>query len=317
MRTLKALPISKMFVSLALAMTALMAAPAGSYAASSQEVFKSPDEAVDALVSAVKSDDKEALIKVLGPDASDVIDSGDDVYDATLREKFVSAYDKAHHIEAEGDAKSILVIGDDDYPFPIPLVASNGSWQFDTPAGAEEILSRRIGENELNTIEVMRAYVDAQDDYAAVDRDGKGPQYARRLMSSAGKHDGLYWQTNEGEPESPIGALVAKASAQGYKPGNAHGETSNPYHGYVFKMLNAQGPLAQGGAREFVLNGRMIGGFGLVATPADYGNSGVMTFIVNQDGKVYQRDLGPDSSAFVSKMTVFNPGKDWHEVDSE
>jgi len=281
-----------------------------------QETFATPEAAVEALVAALKADDKAALGKVLGPDSADVIDSGDPIYDASLRQTFLDAYSKFHGLQADGQSRSILVIGTEDYPFPIPLVSEKGAWRFDTAAGADEILSRRIGENELYTIQVMQAFVDAQGDYASLDRDGLGPQYARKLLSTPGKQDGLYWDTSGGEAPSPMGPLVALARAEGYKPGEQNGE-ARAYHGYVFKMLTGQGPQAAGGARDYVVNGRMIGGFGLVATPAEYGNSGVMTFIVNQDGEVYERDLGPESRASVDKMRVFNPDKSWRQVQVE
>jgi hypothetical protein len=282
----------------------------------SQASYKTPEAAVDALIAAAKSSDAEELVRVLGPEGSDIVDSGDPVLDASKRAKFVEAYEKAHSLQAEGDARSILIIGENDYPFPIPLVAANGSWHFDTPAGAEEILNRRIGENELATIEAMLAFVDAQQEYASIDRDGKGLQYARRLLSRPGKRDGLYWPNADGESASPLGILVAQAKAEGYRAKGSE-DASNSYHGYVFKMLSGQGAAAAGGARKFTVRGRMIGGFGLVATPVKYGNSGVMTFIVNQDGVVYERDLGPDSRSIVADMSLYNPDKNWQPAKSD
>ena len=205
----------------------------------------------------------------------------------------------------------MLLIGKDEFPFPIPIVADAGAWHFDTDAGAVEILDRRIGENELAAIEVLRAYVDAQREYAEADRDGNGVQYAPKLLSSEGKKDGLFWPTAEGEPESPFGPLIAEARAEGYRR-KADGPT--PYHGYLFKVLTAQGKDAPGGARDYVIGGRMIGGFGLVAAPAEYGNSGVMTFIVDHGGVVFQKDLGPETSRKAAAMKVFDPDGTWTKV---
>lgn len=277
--------------------------------------YASPQEAVDALVASVKSGNPNDILKVLGQEGRKLASSGDEVADAAARERFTAAYDEAHEVrEAPGGGPYTLYLGRDDYPFPIPIVSSAGKWWFDTAAGADEILARRIGENELSAIEVMHAYVDAQREYAEADRDGKGVQYARRLLSSDGKADGLYWPTEEGEPESPLGPLVADARAEGY---SARKERPTPYHGYVFRVLTAQGKDASGGARDFVVGGRMIGGFALVAIPAIYGASGIMTFIVNQDGVVYQRDLGPDTAHIAGRMATFDPHPPWERVDRD
>lgn len=279
-----------------------------------QRLFKSPDEAVDALVTAVKDGKAEDIVAVLGPEGQALASSGDPVADAAARQRFQSAYDESHALKKENDAKTILIIGKDDFPFPIPIVAEKGEWRFDTAAGAEEILDRRIGENELAAIEVMHAYVDAQREYATVDHDGKGVQYARKILSTEGKADGLYWPTAEGESESPFGPLVAEARAEGYVKHSGH---PTPYHGYVFRILTSQGGKAAGGARDYIIDGRMIGGFGLVAAPAEYGNSGVMTFIVNHDGDVYQKDLGSDTARIAAQMKSFNPDSSWTKVPRE
>ncbi len=281
--------------------------------AAGQTTYKSAQEAVDALVAAVKAGELNGIVAVLGPDGRALASSGDPVADKAAREKFASAYDEAHQVKQDGDMRAELIIGKDDYPFPIPIVAKDGSWRFDTAAGAEEILNRRIGENELATVEVLRAYVDAQREYAQADRDGKGAQYARKLISSTGKQDGLYWPTEEGQPESPLGPLVANAKAEGYRKGQ--GPHPTPYHGYVFRILTAQGKDAPDGARDYIYNGRMIGGFGMVAAPAEYGNSGIMTFIVNQDGVVYEKDLGTATPAVAAKMTTFNSDSGWSKVE--
>ncbi len=281
-------------------------------AASQQATYKSPQEAADALVAAVKSGGIDGIVAVLGAKGRELASSGDDVADTAARERFGTAYAERHDLKTEGDGRAVLIIGKDDFPFPIPIVADAGKWRFDTDAGAVEILDRRIGENELAAIEVLRAYVDAQREYAEADRDGNGVQYAHKLLSSEGRKDGLYWPTAEGEPESPFGPLIAEARAEGYRR-KTDGPT--PYHGYLFRVLTAQGKDAQGGPRDYVIGGRMIGGFGLVAAPAEYGNSGVMTFIVDHDGVVFQKDLGEDTSRKAAAMSVFNPDGTWTKVD--
>jgi hypothetical protein len=279
--------------------------------ASAQQGFKSPDEAASALVSAAKTNDMKAFATVLGPDGDDIVSSGDEVADAATRQKFVAAYDAKHQITMEGDNKAILVIGQEDFPLPIPLIRKDGMWRFDTAAGREEILARRIGKNELDAIQASLAYVDAQNDYAEKDRTGAGVgTYAQRIISQPGKKDGLYWPTAQGEEASPLGELVAQATAQGYRVGGGR----TPFHGYYFKILTKQGPAAADGELDYVVRGKMIGGFALVAYPAEYGNSGVMTFLVNHAGTVFQKDLGPDTARLAERMTSFNPDKTWQEV---
>ena len=219
---------------------------------------------------------------------------------------------RVHELKEEDGSRAVLIIGKDAFPFPIPIVAATGAWHFDTPAGVEEILDRRIGENELAAIEVLRAYVDAQREYAEADHDGKGPQYAQRLLSSDGKRDGLYWPAAENEPASPFGPLIAEAHAEGYRKQT---DSPQPYHGYLFRILTSQGTDAAGGARDYVVSGRMIGGFGLIATPAEYGNSGVKTLLVNQDGVVFEKDLGPETTSLAAAVTSFNPDASWTKVD--
>jgi Protein of unknown function (DUF2950) len=277
-----------------------------------QRDYKTPQDAVDALVATARSGDQKAALAVLGREGEDIISSGDKVSDNAVRERFVASYDTKHQIAMEGGSKAILVIGNNDYPFPIPLARNkDGTWSFDTVAGRQEILARRIGHNELDAIQTSLAYVDAQNDYAAKDRgDGEGV-YAQRFISESGKKDGLYWPTAQGEEESPLGELFADASRQGYRAG----EGRSPYHGYYYKILTRQGPAATGGAVDYVVRGKMIGGFALVAYPAEYRNSGVMTFIVNHDGTVFQKDLGPDTAKLAEAMTSFNPDKTWTKVD--
>jgi hypothetical protein len=280
--------------------------------------FASPDAAVTALIEAVRSDDPtEAMVRVLGKDGAEIASSGDPVDDEARRARFLSAYEEGHALEPDGDSKTTLVIGKDEFPFPIPIVAEAGKWRWDTNAGLDQLLTRRIGENELSAIEVMRAYVAAQLEYAERPRDGNGIQYARRLMSREGRKDGLYWPAAEGEEESPIGPLVAKAQREGYAGRSKREDGERAYHGYVYRMLYGQGRNATGGARDYLVNDRMIGGFALIATPADYGNSGVMTFIVNQDGEVFEKDLGPDSAKDAQRIKLFDPDDSWRKAATE
>ena len=279
--------------------------------AMAQQTFKTPEEAATALVNSAKSGDSKSIVTVLGPDGEDIVSSGDEVADAATRAKFIAAYDAKHTIAMEGDSKAVMVVGPDDFPLPIPLVRKDGLWRFDTAAGREEILFRRIGENELDAIQSALAYVDAQDEYAEKDRTGAGVNtYAPRIISQPGKKDGLYWPTSQGEEASPLGELVAEATKQGYRVGAGR----TPFHGYYFKILTKQGAAATGGEMEYVVNGKMIGGFALVAYPAEYRNSGVMTFIVNHAGTVFQKDLGPNTAQVAERMTAFNPDKTWRAV---
>jgi Protein of unknown function (DUF2950) len=280
--------------------------------ARAQEQFTTPEDAVSALVEAAKSQDQKGLLTVLGPDGKAIVSSGDPVADANARDSFVSAYDAKHDLELEGDGSQTLIIGNDDWPFPIPLIDKGGKWQFDAATGVDEILRRRIGRNELAAIEVSLAYVQAQNEYASLDPAGLGPHvYAQRIVSRPEKKDGLYWPTAEDEPPSPLGELAAKAAAEGYKPGN----TPIPYHGYYYRILTRQGTNAPGGTYDYLAKGKMIGGFALVAYPAQYGNSGIMTFIVNQDGTVFQKDLGPQSDKLARKIEAFDPDSTWTKVD--
>jgi len=285
----------------------LVAALLASSGAWAQFLYHSPEEATAALIAAVRDDDIGKMRAILGPAGNDVVDSGDPVADDAAREKFVAAFDAKHEITPDGAFKATLIVGDNDWPFPIPLTKKEGMWRFDTPAGREEILYRRVGQNEADAIEVALAYVDAQKEYAAADPDKTGAHpYAERVVSSPGKMDGLYWPSTPGEPESPIGEFMANASSEGYTPG-----AKAPYHGYRYKILTRQGTGAAGGAYDYVVRGKMIGGFGLVAYPAEYGNSGVMTFIVNQDGTVFQKDLGPRTAALAQQMDSFDPDRTW------
>ena len=237
----------------------------------------------------MRAEDNRQTWQILGPGASKLLRSGDPVQDNDARQAFVAGYDQSVKFERQPDGRTTLLVGPDDFPFPYPLVAQDGRWRFDAKQGNNEVLDRRIGRNELSAISVCLAYVDAQREYATRDRDANGLlEYAQKLTSSPGKQDGLYWETKEGEPPSPMGPLVARARGQGY----GHGASDAPYHGYLYKILTGQGKDAPGGAYSYIVDGRMIGGFGLVAYPARWGKSGVMTFICNHDGIVYERNLG-------------------------
>jgi hypothetical protein len=281
-------------------------------AAPAQKRFASLDEAVDALVGAIRSADRKALVEIFGPQGAPLVWSGDDVADRAAFQRFVAAFDRAHRLEG-GGGKVVLYVGDDDFPFPVPLVPDGPRWLWDTDAGDDEILNRRIGQNELSAIQVCLAYVDAQHEYYS--RGSGLLEYAQRLGSTRGKHDGLYWESRPGEPESPLGPLVARARAAGYPLPPRGGPA--PYHGYFYRILFAQGPDATDGAYDFVVKGHMIGGFALVAYPASYGASGIMTFIVNQDGVVYQKDLGPRTSQLANTMKAYNPDPTWVKAESD
>ena len=279
-----------------------------------QKEFKSPSEAVQGLVTAAKTEGDKELLSVLGPEAKELISSGDEVADREGRQKFLQAYDEQNRIEPDGD-NFLLVISKNDWPFAIPLVKKGDKWIFDTASGKEEILNRRIGRNELDTIQTLLAIVDAQREYAMEDRDEDSLlEYARNFFSEPGKKDGLYWTPEEGEEPSPIGELLANAQAQGYASEGAM-KAPWPYHGYFYRILTAQGSNAPGGAYEYIVDGRMIGGFAVVAFPAEHNNSGVMTFIVNHDGVIYQKDLGENTVELASAMTVYDPDETWMPVE--
>jgi hypothetical protein len=277
-----------------------------------QRRFTSPDQAMTALVDAIKTSDHKALVDMLGPDGRSLVFSGDPVADRNAGQRFAAEYDRAHHIEA-GGGKLVLHVGADDFPFPIPLVPDGPEWRFDTQAGKEEVLNRRIGRNELDTIQVCLAIADAQRDYYSEDRNADGlREYAARFASTPGKRDGLYWPTKPGEPPSPLGLLVVQARGEGYRKGDRRAPVA--YHGYYYRILTAQGPAASDGAYDYMAHGHMIGGFALVAFPAQWGNSGVMTFIVNHEGVVYEKDLGPDTAAIARAMKLYNPDSTWKKA---
>jgi Protein of unknown function (DUF2950) len=280
--------------------------------AAPQQTFATPEAAVDALIAALKADDDAAIISIFGEDHKNLVVSPDRAATSATRAKILAAIQAFHVLDDSGKDRRILVIGDQAWPMPVPIVRTGDRWRFATEEGEDEIINRRIGGNERNAIVVLRAYLDAQRQYAARDRDGDNVlQYAQRLGSTPGKHDGLYWPADaaKGEEASPFGPLVAEARP--YIKGHAEGD---PYRGYSFKILTRQGKSAPGGSYSYVINGRMIAGFAMVAYPARWGESGVMTFIVSNNGKVYQKDLGKDSTASGEKMTTFDPGPGWKEV---
>lgn len=297
-------PMAILIALMLLTVSAAMAEePAG------QKSFASPQQAVDALVAAVRDNNDAALLAILGSGSEDLISSGDEVADQNGRARFLKSYEEKNSITQERKDRAVLLVGGKDYPFPIPLVRQGTAWLFDTQAGKEEILNRRIGRNELHTIEVMHAYTEAQREYACTKRNGEGAEFAQKFTSSEGKKDGLYWPTAEGEEESPFGPLIAKATEEGYTSGLAEVPTE-PFHGYYFKILKAQGGHATGGPFDYVANGKMVLGFALVAYPAKYGVSGIMTFIVNQEGVIYEKDLG-EKTAEAAAMTDFDPDSTW------
>jgi hypothetical protein len=280
--------------------------------ASAQQRFATPNEAASALASAIRTGKASAILTVLGRGGRDIASSGDDVADAEIRQRFLAAYDEQNQIEMDGDRKAVLVIGKQSFPFPIPIARLGTRWVFDVVAGRQEVLFRRIGRNELHAIQATLAYVDAQFEYAEKDRTGAGPGvYARRFVSRPGMKDGLYWPTSPGEERSPLGNLVAQATSEGYRLGGARA----PFHGYFYRILTRQGPSARGGALNYIVGGKMIGGFALIAYPAIYRNSGVMTLVVNHDGAVFQKDLGRATVGIAARTYAFNPDKSWSKAD--
>ena len=281
-------------------------------AAAQQKSFASAEEAVKAAIAAARGNNDKEMLAIFGPQAKEALFSGDPVADKQRRAQFIAAYDEKNRLATEGD-NTVLYVGKQDWPFPIPIVKKSDAWVFDTEKGREEILNRRIGENELNAIQSLLAIVDAQREYAMKDRDRNALlEYAQKFISDPGKKNGLYWVVKAGEPQSPLGPIMTRLRSEGYQ-----GKTSAtpvPYHGYYFRILTAQGKNAPGGAYSYMVKGKMIGGFAVVAYPAEYGNSGVMTFIVNHDGKVFQKNLGANTAAIAKGMKEYNPDKTWEEV---
>lgn len=302
------LPLIIPFGAFASSRSAVPAGPA-------QRTFSSPDDAGKALVEAAKSDNQDAVLAIFGADSKDIVYSGDPVQDKKTAAKFVSSYEQMNRWRKLDDNNQVLIIGADNFAFPIPLKKnSSGQWYFDTAAGKDEILSRRIGRDELAAIEVCSTLADAQHQYFSQVRDGKRrKQYALKFISDKGTHDGLYWESQQGTPKSPLGPLVASATGEGYR---AQSRSREPFHGYYFRILRRQGKHAPGGAKNYLAGGKMVRGFAFVAYPAQYGNSGIMTFIVNQDGVVYQKDLGKKTAEKASSMLSFDPDKSWTRVES-
>ena len=290
---------------LVLALVAFSIAPAS---AAAPKTYGSPEDAASALDAAWRSGSTSALIEIFGSAGDSLVRSGDRVAEQMARERLAAVYEEAHHIDVESSGFAFLVLGKDDWPYPIPMVHDGTRWHFDAKAGEQQIINRRIGRNELGVLAFCQAFVEAQHDYAAA-VPGSGGEYALRLTSSPGKRDGLYWQPGTGEADSPLGPLIASADAEGYGWGREHAH--EPYHGYFYKVLKEQGQAAPGGARRYIVDGKMTGGFALLAFPARYGSSGVMTFMVNQEGIVFEKNLGPQTSAIARRMTEFNPDKSW------
>jgi DUF2950 family protein len=310
---------SAIFVSclLPLALQAAPKAKSDATAASQpkQKEFDTPKQAADALIQVAANFDVAAAKEILGPDGEDLISSEDPVMDKKRATAFADKAKEKMSVETDkkNPNQAILVVGNDDFPLPIPIVKQKGKWFFDTKVGREEILNRRVGENELNAIEICRGFVDAQHEYAQDKHDGsKVNQYAQHILSTPGKHDGLAWQNPDGTWEGPVGEEVAKALEEGYKA-----ERGTPYHGYYFKVLKGQGPDAPMGEMDFVVGGAMIGGFALAAAPAEYRVTGVMTFIVGPDGIVYEKNLGPDTLKTFQSMDRYNPDKTWKVTEDD
>ena len=289
------------------ALAACLLAATAAYAAGARN-FATPEEAVQALVAAVRANDSNGILAALGPEAKEIVRSGDAATDRQARERFVKAYGEASKIAKPDENTALLLVGKDEWIFPIPIVKDAAGWHFDVVEGKEEILNRRIGRNELSVIQSVQAYVDAQREYYLRNpQNDKLLQYAQRFASSKGKRDGLYFPVKAGERSSPLGPLFDRLPPSE----KSDGLKRTPYHGYYYRILKGQGPNARGGTYSYLAQGRMIGGFALVAWPAAYGNTGVVTFIVNQDGVVYQKDLGPDTKVAVQKINVFDPDKSW------
>ena len=279
---------------------------------SAGKTFASPERAAEALAAAWHTGRTSELLEIFGPAGQKLVRSGDPVAERDARQHFAASYDQRHRIERDGGGEAILVIGNEDWPYPIPIVKQGSAWRFDVTAGAEQVLDRRIGRNELHAIQVARAYVEAQRDYAAKDRMGDGQhEYAQQVASTDGKHDGLYWPVAAGAEESPLGPLVATAETKGYAAPPASAGGRSPLEGYYFRILTAQGPHAPGGAKSYVVNGHMTAGFALIAYPAKWGDSGVMTFVVSQNGIVFQKNLGPQTEGHARQITAYDPDRTW------
>lgn len=289
--------------------------PATPTSAAVQPDFASPEEAASALASAVRAADPQAIATLMGPDANEWLFTGDNVSDRQEWVGFLEAWDKHNAVTKSDDAQATLVVGEDDWAFPAPIVKKGERWAFDSAAGRDEVTRRRVGRNELDTIQTLLATADAQQEYASGDLDGNGiNEYASRFISSPGKKDGLYWPVQSGEPLSPLGPLVGMATEEGYSAEQQR-DDPQPYHGYLYRLLTEQGPDAPGGAHSYLVNGRLIGGFAVLAYPSRYGVTGIMSLMVNHNGVVYQKDLGDDTAATAKATSIFNPDTSWTETE--
>lgn len=311
---MKSLVVQRMKTCWAAAVLALLF---GVSAASAQEHrgFASAEEAVTSMVGVLEREDRTELGPILGPGSTGIVDSGDAVADAEALADFLERFKAKHALVADGEGQMILQVGENDWPLPIPLVEREGKWYFDGAAGAQEIVYRRVGRNELGAIAVCRGFIDAQTEYASQGHDGNAPGvYAAKLLSDPGQQNGLYWPTAEGEPQSPAGPAVADAAEEGYR---AIKGTRTPYHGYYYRMLFAQGANAGGGAMEYFVEGLLTQGIALLAWPAEYGVSGVKSFVINQDGVVYEKDLGEETATVAQRIQVFDPDSSWSIVEPD
>ncbi len=281
--------------------------------APAQPHYKTPEQAIRALTDALRTNEPAKVQAILGPESEDVVSSGDPVEDAAARRRFLAAVAERTRIEGVDDTHRVAILGREDWPFPIPLVKDDQGWRFDTAAGRDEIVNRRVGRNELGAIAVARAYVEAQREYAAEDRGAGKGVFAQKVHSTDGQHDGLYWDADGGKGRSPLGPLVADADAEGYALANP-GSAPRPFHGYLFRILTGQGANAPGGARSYLTDGKLTGGFALVAWPAEYGVSGIQTFVVNQQGIVFQKDLGAQTADAARAITAYDPDASWTPV---
>ncbi len=276
-----------------------------------QKTFSSPEDASNALVTAARNNDEKTMLDILGPDGKQIVSSGDETEDAESRANFVRRYEQMHRLVKEPDGTTVLYIGAENWPTPIPLVNQGNSWYFDTEAGKKEILYRRVGRNELSAISVCQELVAAQKEFYSAQHN----EYAKEIFSDEGQRNGLYWKAAEGEPQSPVGPLVASAFAEGYA--KSQNGSPTPYRGYYYRMLTRQGKNGPGGAKSYLVNGKMVEGFAFVAYPAEYRSSGVMTFIVNEDGKVYQKDLGKKTEVLAKALKEYNPNSSWQKAEEE
>ncbi len=313
-QSLRVLTLRRSLATFAVGLLSLLSAPCSFAQQGNEKTFASPGDAVLALYNAVKSNDAQALSAILGSNSGPILHTGDEVADKKMGTDFIRRYDQMHRVVLEPDQTVTLYVGADNWPMPIPIVKNNnGAWYFDTESGKQEILYRRIGRNENDAIEVLYTLVDAQRDYASATHDGdKTKHYAMKFISDEGKQNGLYWKTSDNESPSPIGPLLVAATGEGYAMRQGQQE---PFHGYYYRILTKQGAAAKGGARDYMVNGQLTRGFAFVAFPAEYRNSGVMTFIVNQDGVVYEKDLGQDTGKLAAAMSAFDPDNTWQPAE--